>query len=192
MSEDLKTVPNYLTTARLIMAPLLWMVALLRMPIWLGVGLIITGLTDIFDGYVARKLNQSTSLGSALDSLADNILIISMVIWLFLLRPEVLTGHPILLLAAISIALTSLLVGLLKFRQVANLHLYSAKVFGVVGHVFVIHAFLWGAYSKILFYSAISLWLLSSIEALVLQLARPQIDERMKSIIHVYFARHKA
>ena len=83
------------------------------------------------------KLNQSTSLGSALDSLADNILIISMVIWLFLLRPEVLTGHPILLLAAISIALTSLLVGLLKFRQVANLHLYSAKVFGVVGHVFV-------------------------------------------------------
>ena len=132
MSEDLKTVPNYLTTARLIMAPLLWMVALLRMPIWLGVGLIITGLTDIFDGYVARKLNQSTSLGSALDSLADNILIISMVIWLFLLRPEVLTGHPILLLAAISIALTSLLVGLLKFRQVSNLHLYSAKVFGVV------------------------------------------------------------
>ena len=69
MSEDLKTVPNYLTTARLIMAPVLWMVALLRMPIWLGAGLIITGLTDIFDGYVARKLNQSTSLGSALDSL---------------------------------------------------------------------------------------------------------------------------
>ena len=62
MSKKLDTVPNYLTTARLVMTPLLWMVALLRLPVYLGTGLLITGLTDILDRYAARKLNQSTDL----------------------------------------------------------------------------------------------------------------------------------
>ena len=191
MSEDLKTVPNYLTTTRLIMTPLLWMFALLRLPVYLGVGLIIAGLTDILDGYVARKTNQTSSLGSAIDSLADNILIFSMVPWLLLLRSEIFTNHLVLSLVAISLGLASFLTGLIKFRRIANLHLYSAKIFGLAGHMFVIHALLWGGYNVVLFYLTISLFMLSSIEALILQLVRPKIDEHMKSIVHIYFVRQK-
>ena len=44
--------------------------------------LLIGGLTDFFDGYLARKYNHQTALGAKLDPLADKILLIGPMIWL--------------------------------------------------------------------------------------------------------------
>jgi len=44
--------------------------------------IIIGGLTDIFDGYLARKYNYESVFGARLDPLADKILIIAPLIWL--------------------------------------------------------------------------------------------------------------
>ena len=44
-------------------------------PRWLAFGLfMLAGITDFFDGYVARKLNQTSALGAALDPIADKLL----------------------------------------------------------------------------------------------------------------------
>ncbi len=45
--------------------------------------ILIGGLTDFFDGYFARKYNHQSVLGAKLDPLADKILIIGPMIWLF-------------------------------------------------------------------------------------------------------------
>ena len=42
---------------------------------------LIASVTDFFDGYIARKFNQESNLGSLLDLLADKILVISSLIW---------------------------------------------------------------------------------------------------------------
>lgn len=47
---------------------------------------IICILTDIFDGYFSRKLNQVTYLGTILDPLADKLGIAVVLIWLILYR----------------------------------------------------------------------------------------------------------
>ena len=44
--------------------------------------LLIGGLTDFFDGFLARKFNHQSVLGAKLDPLADKILLIAPMLWL--------------------------------------------------------------------------------------------------------------
>jgi len=44
--------------------------------------LLISGITDMLDGFIARKTNQVTKLGSVLDPLADKLTLISVIICL--------------------------------------------------------------------------------------------------------------
>lgn len=69
------TLPNALTLARLFSIPLI--VVLIHennfaAACWLFIA---AGITDALDGYLARKLNQSSEIGAYLDALADKSLI---------------------------------------------------------------------------------------------------------------------
>jgi phosphatidylglycerophosphate synthase len=176
------TIPNYLSGLRLLLIPVLWLVALMNLPGYVGIGLILAGLTDCLDGFLARRCNRVTAFGSKLDSLADNLLIPSTIVWVFLLRPEIPAHHPVLTLTTILVYAAALLVGGMKFRRFANLHLYSSKAAGVIVYIFVVHAFLF-SYHPGLFYLAMGMFLLSSIEVLILQLTRSHVDEHIGSIV---------
>jgi len=92
------TVPNLLSLARLAGVPVfLWLVLGPHADAWaLGV-LMLSGITDFLDGYLARKLNQRSSLGEVLDPAADRLYILAVVIglglrgivpwWIVLLLP---------------------------------------------------------------------------------------------------------
>jgi CDP-diacylglycerol--glycerol-3-phosphate 3-phosphatidyltransferase len=70
--------PNYLTFARMLMVPILVVVLLTRVQNHEIIGVIvfwIASLTDLLDGYLARKWQQVTTLGKLLDPLADKLLI---------------------------------------------------------------------------------------------------------------------
>jgi cardiolipin synthase (CMP-forming) len=79
------TLPNLLSTLRLAGVPLfLWLVLgpeedLLA----LGV-LALSGITDFLDGYLARRLHQTSVLGQVLDPVADRLYILAVVIGLAL------------------------------------------------------------------------------------------------------------
>lgn len=77
MSDRVLTVPNLLTIARgFATAPLVWAILSARF----GLALIIVvfaGLTDLFDGLVARRLNQSSDFGRLLDPIADKLLLVA-------------------------------------------------------------------------------------------------------------------
>ena len=70
--KHLFNVPNTLSLIRVASAPLL---AVFWLGFgWLGWGLAlgtVLGLTDLFDGILARKLNQQTELGAVIDQLGD-------------------------------------------------------------------------------------------------------------------------
>jgi CDP-diacylglycerol--glycerol-3-phosphate 3-phosphatidyltransferase len=74
------TIPNILTIFRLIAAPgvALAYVCLLRpYADFLALGLfILASLTDYLDGYLARKWNQTTKLGTMLDPIADKAMVV--------------------------------------------------------------------------------------------------------------------
>jgi len=68
-------VSNILSLFRLISAPIV-MFAILNDKMHFALILfIIAALTDLFDGYIAKKLKEETKLGEILDKVADKILI---------------------------------------------------------------------------------------------------------------------
>jgi len=68
--------------------------------------LIVAGVTDVLDGFVARRLNQVSRLGMVIDPLADKILAVALVIILIFFRgfplwlAVVIVGRDLLILAA--------------------------------------------------------------------------------------------
>ena len=67
------TVPNGLSVLRILIVPFsAW--AFFKDKMLLAVGLLlISGLSDLFDGFIARRFNQVTELGKMLDPLADKL-----------------------------------------------------------------------------------------------------------------------
>lgn len=88
------TLPNILTLSRILTVPLL--AALLWWPRWeFGYGLAfglycLMGLTDYFDGYLARSSGTVSKLGVFLDPIADKIMVAAVI--LVLTAQGVLTG----------------------------------------------------------------------------------------------------
>lgn len=82
-SERVLTIPNIISLVRLAGVPLfLWLVLGPEADAWaLGV-LMLSGVTDWLDGYLARKLNQTSKLGQVLDPVADRLYILAVVIGL--------------------------------------------------------------------------------------------------------------
>lgn len=79
------TIPNLLSMLRLAGVPLfLWLVLGPEADLIALVVLMVSGITDYLDGYLARRLDQFTSLGEILDPVADRLYILAVVIGLAL------------------------------------------------------------------------------------------------------------
>ena len=79
MKDFMKHVPNILTVFRIICVPFLSVLIILgNQGIWYWAGafilLILTGLSDVLDGRIARKFDAVTNLGKVLDPIADKLL----------------------------------------------------------------------------------------------------------------------
>ncbi|CAN5643514.1 CDP-alcohol phosphatidyltransferase family protein [soil metagenome] len=77
------TIPNLISIFRLAGVPLfLWLVLVPEADAWALAVLFVSGFTDWLDGYLARKLNQTSQLGAILDPVADRLYILSTVVGL--------------------------------------------------------------------------------------------------------------
>ncbi|PKM82665.1 MAG: CDP-diacylglycerol--glycerol-3-phosphate 3-phosphatidyltransferase [Firmicutes bacterium HGW-Firmicutes-14] len=79
--------PNAITVLRILLVPVFLFVFWYSEANNLLWGMIIfaaAGLTDLIDGYLARKLNLTTPLGKILDPLADKLMVVSVMLSLFL------------------------------------------------------------------------------------------------------------
>ena len=79
------TLPNIMTLARLAAIPVLVMVFFLpwRWSDICGAAIfLLAGITDMVDGYLARKLNQTSRFGAFLDPVADKLIVATALVML--------------------------------------------------------------------------------------------------------------
>jgi cardiolipin synthase len=79
------TIPNALSALRLLGVPLfLWLVLGPEEDTWAIAVLMVSGITDYLDGWLARKLDQQSVVGQILDPVADRLYILAVVVGLLL------------------------------------------------------------------------------------------------------------
>src|SRR3954462_10130907 len=77
------TVPNAVSALRLLGVPLfLWLVLGPEADVLALLLLMLSGFTDWLDGYLARRLHQTSKLGEILDPVADRLYILAVVVGL--------------------------------------------------------------------------------------------------------------
>jgi CDP-diacylglycerol---glycerol-3-phosphate 3-phosphatidyltransferase len=85
LAEDALNIPNLLTLARVVAIPFL--VWLLDTPspvrdFWACIVFTAAAITDMLDGYLARKMGVVSVLGKFLDPLADKLIVMAALVWM--------------------------------------------------------------------------------------------------------------
>jgi cardiolipin synthase len=82
-SHRVLTIPNIISIIRLAGVPLfLWLILVPEADGWALLVLALSGISDYADGYLARRLHQTSQLGAILDPVADRLYILSTVVGL--------------------------------------------------------------------------------------------------------------
>lgn len=82
----LLNIPNLISILRILLVPVFWLVFWSPGAHQLTLGmsiLALAGLTDIVDGYIARKYGMVTNLGKILDPLADKLMVLTAIFALY-------------------------------------------------------------------------------------------------------------
>ncbi len=126
-------IPNFLSIIRIILIPLFLyfiFVPSVEMGIWALVVFCVASLTDLFDGWSARKLKQETDFGKFLDPLADKFLVISALI-AFLILDQLIPMWMILI-----IIFRDLLITFMRYLAIKKDQVLRTTKFGKVKTAF--------------------------------------------------------
>lgn len=77
------TIPNLLSLIRILLIPVFAVLYWNGSYGWAVLTLVLSGLSDFFDGKIARKFNQISALGKILDPVADKLTQITLAVLLF-------------------------------------------------------------------------------------------------------------
>lgn len=104
------TIPNILSFFRLCLIPvIMWLYIKRKDYLWTLIVLILSGITDIVDGIIARKCNMVSDFGKALDPVADKLTQIATLFCLISRFPYMIYPFAILVFKEICTGITSLI-----------------------------------------------------------------------------------
>ena len=120
--EQILTIPNLLSTVRLLLIPvILWLYCKKQNYGGATLVMILSGITDVADGIIARKFHMVSNFGKILDPVADKLTQIAV---LCVLNPQFWW-------VVAALILKELVIGILSLTAIAKTHrVYSAGWYG--------------------------------------------------------------
>lgn len=168
---------NIITVSRILLSFVL--LFLQPFELWFMVIYSICGLTDILDGFIARKFNMTSQLGATLDSIADFVFICIMLI-VFLPVIDFESWMIFLLAGIMLIRFTSIIVGYVRYHQLSFLHTYLNKLSGLI--IFCFPFFYELTSLNITFTIIAGIATISGLEELLINFTSKNLNKDKKSI----------
>jgi CDP-diacylglycerol--glycerol-3-phosphate 3-phosphatidyltransferase len=180
--EPLLTIPNALSALRLVLAPvLLWLA-------WTGQGtaflvtLAVSLLSDLVDGWVARRFDQATALGTLLDSWGDLVTFVAVPVCAWWLWPDLIRREGVTVAALVAAYVFPIALGYLKYGRLTSYHTYGAKLSAVVVGSSALVLFLEGPPEP--FRIATAILVLAELEEIAITTILPDWHANVPSVFH--------
>ncbi|MCI2110865.1 MAG: CDP-alcohol phosphatidyltransferase family protein [Bacilli bacterium] len=173
----MKNAANIITLLRIPLS--VAMVFLVPFPIAFWIVYALAGSSDALDGFVARKFHSESIFGAKLDSFADLVFGVSIVI-VFVVAVSVSWWVWVGIAAVASIRIASLAVSLARFHALGFLHTYANKAAGLA--VFLSPALyaLFGLTATAIIIFAFTG--LSALEELLINISSKKLERNRKSL----------
>lgn len=122
-------IANLMTILRMVLTVFLWFI--MRETYFIYV-YFITGITDVLDGYLARKLHIESETGAKLDSVADLMLTVFIVSYIYLMDSAVLMDNMLILVVLFIMKIIVIFITYIRFKRIAIVHTLGNKILGVL------------------------------------------------------------
>jgi cardiolipin synthase (CMP-forming) len=179
--ENIFNVPNMISFYRLATFPAILTFAIFGHEKAFVIFLCINLVSDIIDGYIARRFNLVTRFGAALDNLADIGTYFLALLGLFIFKWAQVQPHAWFLYIFLAVFLLSYLVAFLRLGKIPGMHLYSAVSAGYVQGAFFVVLFIWG-FNLLFYYLAIGWGIIAYIEKTIVLLRLNDIRPGVKGL----------
>jgi CDP-diacylglycerol--glycerol-3-phosphate 3-phosphatidyltransferase len=171
-------IPNLITISRIILSVVL-LTVIDSVPLFLSI-FFIAGLSDIADGYIARRFNMVTTVGAKLDSIADVVFNIAILSVLYIKFRWVLNDNLLLFIIVIAIKLLSVIISKIKFGKIMFLHTIANKITGIL--VFIAVPCLMFKMNNCYIITILGVAILAALEELLILIKDDEIDLNRKCL----------
>jgi len=179
--ENVLNVPNMISLYRLLAFPVILYMALTNRESTYVVLLCISLVSDVLDGWIARRFNLETKFGAALDNLADICTYAMAILGLFVFKWTEIEPHAWFLYLFLGLFVLSYIVSFARFGKIPGLHLYSAVSAGYVQSIFFFILFVFGFYAW-MYYLALGWGVIAYIEKTLVLLRLDDIKGGVKGL----------
>ncbi len=180
----LRNLPNALSIARILAAPLLVVLAVEARETAFTWVLVPALLSDIADGLLARAFHLQSKLGALLDSVADTLLLLTSFYGAWVFHPEIVRQHWMAAVVLIGAWLLECVAALVRYGRLSSFHTYLSKVAGYLLGIFVGVLFVFG-FQAWLLYLAVAASVLGNLEEMVLLALLPEWRSDVRGVAWV-------
>lgn len=180
-----KNIPNFITSMRVIGAIAIIFLKPFSLEFFIVYGA--CGVTDAFDGFIARKLHLVSKFGTIFDSVCDLLFLGVMGIKILPTMIELLPWwNWVMILGPTALHLIAYIVCLIKFHKFSAIHTYANKVLSAAIFLYpftFIGYIAWIYETYVMVFGVVAFF--SSIETNLIHLLAHRYDTRNKSVFLV-------
>jgi CDP-diacylglycerol--glycerol-3-phosphate 3-phosphatidyltransferase len=145
--------------------------------------LVVAFASDALDGYLARRLGQTSELGALLDSVADFAIYLTIPLVGWWLWPDIIRREAPYFTAVIASTILSPMIGYGKFRTCTSYHTWAAKLAAfLVGSSVIL---LFAGWLPCLFRLVTPVCVYAAMEEIAITLALPKSQPNVRSFWHI-------
>lgn len=192
MNKRIYYMVNGVTFYRTVAAPVLIFLVIYKQIDWFKWLLALSFFTDAIDGYLARRFKVTSIAGAKLDSIGDDLTVLSGTIGMIVFKPDFLKQEIFLLILLWSLFALQTVLAFIKFRKMTSFHTYAAKTAAILQGVFLILLFFLPNPLYVLFYATAFVTALELIEEIIITLWLSEWKTDVKGLYWILKAEKKA